>query len=81
MRRFLSILLLAVILLTGCQIKPMEETEATAPSGSVAPPASKPSEPAVPDAVQTYLQELTLAQKVGQLFIAEPEQLWKKSGF
>ncbi|MBE6947644.1 MAG: beta-N-acetylhexosaminidase [Ruminococcaceae bacterium] len=80
MRRFLSILLLAVILLTGCQIKPMEETEATAPSGSVAPPASKPSEPAVPDAVQTYLQELTLAQKVGQLFIAEPEQLWKKSG-
>ena len=84
MKRLLSYMLLAAILLTGCSAaqntENTEKTEATASTGTVAPPAIiQPTQPD-PDPIGEYLKTMTLQQKVGQLFIAEAEQLVSKNG-
>ena len=78
MKRILSYLLLSAILLAGCNT---DMPEATVPSGTVAPPASgQTPETIPPDPLKVYLEQLTLRQKVGQLFIAELEQLYGDRG-
>ncbi len=75
MKQLVSCLMLMAIFLVGCAAN-TDHMEATDSSGSVAPSTtSLPAETAPPDPIKAYMQSLTLQQKVGQLFIVEPEQL------
>ena len=67
-------LLLAVLLLAGCALSPAKP-ETTAPPLTSAVPKSTtvPPEPAL--TLDELLENMTVAQKVGQLFIVTPEQL------
>ena len=84
-------LLLATLLLFGCACPPESPAVTTVPSTETAPPAesaevtpslddtavpSEVTEPTLPpDPLDALMARLTLRQKVGQLFIAAPEQL------
>lgn len=69
----LLILLLAALLLTGCAAPAAETTSPTEP-GTV----SETTLP--PDSMDELLAGMSLRQKVGQLFIARPEQLLPEAG-
>lgn len=90
MKRYLSLLCLLVIpVLMGCAIefpKPAQEpavavvaetispaTEAPTQAPTETPTQPEPTQP--PDHVRTLIQEMTLRQKVGQLFIVHPDSL------
>ena len=88
MRKFLP-LVLALLLMTGCAADPVVTTEPTVPNTTTLPeitmmietttvPAETtrpPETTAAPDPMDVLMDSLTLEQKVGQLFIAAPEQL------
>lgn len=66
----LIVFLLAVLVLTGCTAAPAAtETTEAAPESAVSP-----------EVLDSMLADMTLRQKVGQLFIARPEQLVPKTG-
>ncbi len=87
----LILLLLATLLLTGCATIPVG-LEASLPQITIPETTSVPETLSVPeytlptettlppDPLDLLLADMTLAQKVGQLFIAAPEQLLKGSG-
>lgn len=90
MKRYLPLLcLLAVSVLAGCAPRLLQPTEppAVAVVAETMPPATAaPTEPATeaptqpeptepPDYVTSLLREMTLRQKVGQLFIVHPDSL------
>ena len=75
MKRLLSCFILTAVFLAGCRhTEPSngEKPVATTPSGTVATP--------VPNAIALYLDDMTLEQKIGQLFIVEAEQLVSQRG-
>ena len=88
-RRILLLCLLVLPVLTGCALRYPAPTEPpfVAVSGeTVAPATEVPTEPATeaptqpeptepPDYVTSLLREMTLRQKVGQLFIIHPDSL------
>lgn len=74
-------LLLALLLLTGCAAAPAAP-ETTVPEVSLPPLTSTPAETTLPpetalppDPMDLLIADMTLEQKVGQLFIVSPEQL------
>ena len=76
--------LLAALILAGCAAPAAQETTAIptesteAPIVTTAPPATTEAAPETalsPDSLDQMLADMTLRQKVGQLFIARPEQL------
>ena len=72
----LPLFLLALLILTGCAGTPV-------PQGSTALPETTavPTETTLPpDPMEELLDSMTLRQKVGQLFIARPEQLLPDAG-
>ena len=89
MKRYLFLLCLPVLLLTGCAVllpRPTEAPAVTVAATAVpevevpvteapteAPIQPEPTEP--PDYVTSLMQEMTLRQKVGQLFIVYPDAL------
>lgn len=83
-------ILLSLLLLSGCARPPEDPAATTVPSTETASPTetteiphpeettmpAEVTEPTLqPDPLDTLLARLTLRQKVGQLFIAAPEQL------
>ena len=76
----LIFLLLAALLLTGCATPVAQITEPAETSGLLE--TSVPSETTLPpDPIEEQLTSMTLREKVGQLFMARPEQLLPNSGF
>ena len=89
MKRCLLLCLLVIPALMGCVSgfsKPTEAPAATVSADIPAPAAEAPTEPMTeaaaqpegtepPDYVTTLLREMTLRQKVGQLFIVHPDSL------
>lgn len=76
--------LLAALILAGCAAPAVQETTAVptesteAPIVTTAPPATTEAAPETafsPDSLDQMVADMTLRQKVGQLFIARPEQL------
>lgn len=81
----LIVLLLTALLLTGCANASAEDTDAVSVSGFRQMPILSekeiPLEPTRPrDPMELLLESMTLEQKVGQLFIAAPEQLLPGAG-
>ena len=89
----LIVLLVAVLLLTGCAAPTPAETTApgtTVPTASTAPlttvaqettsPAETEPSTEAPDPLDLLLESMTLRQKVGQLFMTRAEQLLPQSG-
>ena len=74
---------LALLLLTGCAADPVITTAPTIPSTTTPPETTimiettslPPETTAAPDPMDVLMDSITLEQKVGQLFIAAPEQL------
>ena len=87
--RKIVLLLLAFLLLTGCAVTPVStvaststttttppETDMMIETTTLPPETTNPTETtSAPDPVDVLLSSMTLEQKVGQLFIATPEQL------
>lgn len=74
MKRLTTLLLLAALMLVGCDMADIpHDSETTASSGTVVPSAT--TVPSTTDPMQVYFSSLTLEQKVGQLFVVAPEQL------
>ena len=75
--RKLILILLALALLTGCAAESAPETTSiyTLPETTAAPETTLP-----PDPLDALLSGLTVEQKVGQLFMARPEQLLPEAG-
>lgn len=83
------LILLASLLLTGCAAEPVSTTESTAATTTTPPETDSmteattpppettrpPETTLAPDPMDVLMDRLTLEQKVGQLFIAAPEQL------
>ena len=83
------LILLASLLLTGCAAEPVSTTESTAAATTTPPETDSmteattlppettrpPETTTAPDPMDVLMDSLTLEQKVGQLFIAAPEQL------
>jgi len=69
----LILLLLAALLLSGCS---GSSAPATLPETTAAPTETT----AAPDPLDSMLADMTLRQKVGQLFITRPEQLLPEAG-
>lgn len=83
------LILLASLLLTGCAADPVSTTESTAATTTTPPETDSmteattlppettaaPETTTAPDPMDVLMDSLTLEQKVGQLFIAAPEQL------
>ena len=79
MRKLISVLL-AALLLTGCAAAPIP-TETTQPAETLPAETTVPRETTLPpDPMDLLLAEMTLEQKVGQLFIVAPEQLLPEVG-
>ena len=72
-------LLLICLLLSGCAVSPAV-LETTVPETTVPAASTLPETTAAPDPIDLMLADMTLDQKVGQLFIACPEQLWSAAG-
>lgn len=81
-------ILLAALVLTGCSTEVsspiVTQPAATLPAESVVPEASAAAVPEEttqpPDPLELLLADMTLEEKVGQLFLVAPEQLLPKVG-
>lgn len=81
-------ILLAALVLTGCSAEVsspiVTQPAATLPAESVVPEASAAAVPEEttqpPDSLELLLADMTLEEKVGQLFLVAPEQLLPKVG-
>lgn len=78
----LSLFLLALLILTGCAGTPVPQGSTAPPETTLPPEATTvPTETTLPpDPMEELLDSMTLRQKVGQLFIARPEQLLPNAG-
>ncbi len=75
MKRLVILFLTAAVFLSGCHIAADQDTKATVSTGTVASPPTIPSTTTTaPDPLDVYLKNMTLIQKVGQLFIVAPDQ-------
>lgn len=71
MKRYL-ILLLSLVLLSGCAVQPAE----TAPATASTIPTTSDTAPTLPqDPIAQQIAAMTLREKVGQLFVIQPESL------
>ena len=65
--------LLLALLLTGCSLRP---TPSAAPEATLPPPAEPDTQEPPEDAmVETFLSNMTIEEKVGQLFFVRPDAL------